>query len=149
MSLNKALLIGNLGNDPEARSTPSGQSVTNFNIATTRRWRDNNGEMREETEWHRIVVWGRQAETCKEYLKKGRQVFIEGRIQTRQWEDKEGNKKYTTEVIAQNVQFLGGGGGGGRGAADHSSQAPAAPAADSPPAFSDTGSSGSDDDIPF
>lgn len=139
MSLNKALLIGNLGNDPEIRSTPSGQSVCNFNIATTRRWNDKSGQSQEETEWHRIVVWGRQAENCKEFLKKGRQVFIEGRIQTRQWEDKEGNKRYTTEVVAQNVQFLNGG---------PRSQAPQSEGSPPPSAPADD-FGGSDDDIPF
>lgn len=106
-SVNKVILIGNLGADPEKRVTGTGQSVTTFNIATTERWTDKAGQKQEKTEWHRIVTWGPQAETCAQYLAKGRQVFVEGRLQTRQWDDKEGNKRYTTEVVAQRVQFLG------------------------------------------
>ncbi len=141
MSLNKVMLIGNLGADPEIRTTGSGQSVCNFNIATTRRW-NRDGQTQEETEWHRIVVWGRQAENCKEYLSKGRQIFVEGRLQTRQWDDKEGNKRYTTEVVAQSVQFLSGGRGAGAGASDSSSGS--SDQATPPPAFE-----GGGDDIPF
>ena len=123
-SLNRVLLIGNLGADPEVRYTQGGSAVANFRIATTEVWNDRgSGERNERTEWHRIVVWGKQAENCGEYLKKGRTVFVEGRIQTREWQDKDGNKRYTTEIVANNVQFLGGrgegggggGGGGGRG----------------------------------
>ncbi len=124
-SLNRTLLIGNLGADPEVRYTQGGSAVANFRIATTEVWNDkSSGERNERTEWHRIVVWGKQAENCGEYLKKGRTVFVEGRIQTREWQDKDGNKRYTTEIVANNVQFLGGrgeggggggGGGGGRG----------------------------------
>lgn len=140
MSLNKIFLVGNLGGDPELRTTSGGQSVTTFNIATTRRWNNRDGQPQEETEWHRIVVWGRQGENCKEYLHKGRQVLVEGRIQTRQWDDKDGNKRYTTEIVAQNVQFLGGGKRGDTAPAptepSFSEEAPAAPA-------------GGDDDIPF
>ena len=106
-SVNRVILIGNLGADPEKRVTGSGQTVATFNIATTDRWTDKSGQRQEKTEWHRIVVWGPQAENCSQYLSKGRQVYIEGRLQTRQWEDKEGNKRYTTEVVAQRVQFLG------------------------------------------
>lgn len=106
-SVNKVILIGNLGADPEVRVTGGGQKVANFNIATTERWTDKGGQKQEKTEWHRIVVWGPQADSCSQYLTKGRQVYIEGRLQTRQWDDKEGNKRYTTEVIAQRVQFLG------------------------------------------
>jgi single-strand DNA-binding protein len=145
MSLNKVLLIGNLGSDPEIRTTSSGQSVCNYSLATSRRWNNREGQAQEETEWHRIVVWGRQAETCKEFLSKGRQVFIEGRLQTRQWEDQNGNKKYTTEVVAQNVQFLSGGrGAGASGKAPDSSPQPEPSAFDS----GDSGTSG-EDDIPF
>lgn len=104
--VNKVILIGNLGADPELRYTSGNQAVADMRIATSRRWRDKNGEMQEDTQWHRIVVWGKQAEQCKEYLAKGRQVYIEGRLQTRQWEDRDGNKRYTTEVVAQTVQFL-------------------------------------------
>ena len=105
--VNKAILIGNLGADPELRHTPNGMAVANFNIATTEQWTSKNGERSERTEWHRIVCWGRLAEICNEYLSKGRQVYIEGRIQTRQWEDRDGNRRYTTEIIAQNLQMLG------------------------------------------
>ena len=105
--VNKVMLVGNLGANPEMRYTPSGAAVTNFNIATSEAWTDKTGQRQERTEWHRIVVWGRIAEVCSQYLSKGRQVFVEGRLQTRQWEDKDGGKRYTTEVIASNIQFLG------------------------------------------
>ena len=105
--VNKAILIGNLGSDPELRHTPGGTPVANFNIATTEQRVGKNGERTEYTEWHRIVCWGRLAEIASEYLTKGRQVYIEGRIQTRQWEDREGNKRSTTEIVAQNMQMLG------------------------------------------
>jgi single-strand DNA-binding protein len=107
-SVNKVMLIGNLGGDPEKRVTGTGQAVTNFNIATTDRWTDKGGQKQERTEWHRIVVWGPQAESCAQYLNKGRQVYVEGSLRTRQWQDRDGNTRYTTEVIAQRVQFLGG-----------------------------------------
>jgi len=113
--VNKVFLIGNLGVDPEVRFTPSGQAVANFRIATNESWTDKSGQKQERTEWHRIVVWGKLAELCGEYLKKGRQCFVEGRLQTREWTDKEGKKNYTTEVVANNVQFLGGRGEGGGG----------------------------------
>lgn len=117
-SVNKVILIGNLGKDPELRFTRDGQGVANFTLATNERWRDKDGQNQERTEWHRIVVWGKTAENCAQYLQKGRSCYIEGRIQTREWEDKEGNKRQTTEIVAQNVTFLGGrgegGGGGGR-----------------------------------
>lgn len=114
--INKVILIGNLGADPEVRFTPSGQAVANFRIATSESWNDKNtGQKQERTEWHRIVVWGKLAELCGEYLKKGRQCYVEGRLQTREWTDKEGKKNYTTEVVANTVQFLGGGGRGGEG----------------------------------
>jgi len=106
--INKVILIGRLGKDPEVRRTPDGTAVANFSIATSEEWKDkNSGEKRERTEWHRIVAWRRLGEICGEYLSKGRQVYIEGRIQTREWEDKEGVKKYTTEIVASQVQFLG------------------------------------------
>ncbi len=107
--INKVILIGNLGGDPEVRYTPSGDAVANFNIATSEEWKDKDtGEKKERTEWHRIVAWRRLGEICGEYLSKGRQVYVEGRIQTNAWEDKEGNKRYTTEIVANTVQFLGG-----------------------------------------
>src|SRR5215217_1062634 len=118
--VNKVILIGNLGADPEVRFTPGGQAVANVRIATSESWNDKAGQKQERTEWHRIVVWGKLAELCGEYLKKGRQCYIEGRLQTREWTDKENKKNYTTEVVANTVQFLGsrdgasaGGGEGG------------------------------------
>ncbi len=112
MSLNKALIIGNLGKDPEVRFTPGGQAVARFPVATSEVFNDRDGQRQERTEWHNVVVWGKQAETCGQYLAKGRQVFLEGSIRTRQYDDKDGNKRYMTEVVAQRVQFLGGRGGG-------------------------------------
>ena len=106
-SVNKVILIGNLGRDPEVRFTQGGTPVANFTMATTERWNDPSGEKKEKTEWHRIVVWGKQAEIAAEYLKKGRSVYIEGSLQTREWTDRDGNKRYTTEVRAQRLQFLG------------------------------------------
>jgi single-strand DNA-binding protein len=107
-SVNKVILVGNLGRDPEVRYTTSGTPVANFTMATTDRWNDpSSGERKERTEWHRIVVWGKQAEIVGEYLRKGRQVYVEGALQTREWTDREGNKRYTTEVKAQRVQMLG------------------------------------------
>ncbi len=113
--VNKVILIGNLGADPEVRFTPGGQAVANFRVATNESWTDKNQQKQERTEWHRIVVWGKLAELCGEYLKKGRQAYVEGRLQTREWTDKEGKKNYTTEVVANTVQFLGGGAGRGEG----------------------------------
>ena len=115
-SLNKVMVIGNLGRDPEVRFTASGQAVASLNVATHERWTDKDNNPQERTEWHRVTVWGRQGENCGKYLSKGRQVYIEGRLQTRQWEDKEGNTRYTTEIVANSVVFLQGGdnrGGGG------------------------------------
>ena len=105
-SVNRVILIGNLGRDPELRYTAAGQPVASFSVATNERWNDREGKTQERTEWHRIVVWGKQAENCANYLQKGRTVYIEGRLQTREWEDKEGQKRQTTEVVAQTVQFL-------------------------------------------
>ena len=118
--LNKATLIGNLGGDPEVRYTQSGTAVANFTIATSERWKDKDGQQQEQTEWHRIVAFARLGEICGEYLSKGSKVYIEGRIQTRSWEDKDGNKRYTTEIVAREMKMLdskpGAGGGGGEGA---------------------------------
>jgi single-strand DNA-binding protein len=152
--VNKVILVGNLGADPDMRYTPSGQGVCELRIATSESWNDKNGQRQERTEWHRVVVWGKRAEVCSKYLSKGRQVFVEGRIQTRTYDDKEGNKKYITEIIAADVQFLGGGkgeggAGGGKGGRD-----------DGPPPPGDGdfggyggggggGGGGPDDDIPF
>jgi single-strand DNA-binding protein len=106
--INKAILIGNLGRDPEIRYAPSGTAVANFTIATSERWKDrDSGEWKDRTEWHRIVAFGRLAEICGEYLSKGRQVYIEGKLQTREWEDKEGNRRFTTEVLANEMKMLG------------------------------------------
>ena len=105
--INKAILVGNLGRDPEIRYTPSGMAVANFSVATTEKWKDkNSGEMKEQTEWHRIVAFGKLGEICGEYLSKGSQVYVEGRIQTRQWE-KDGVTRYTTEVVARDMKMLG------------------------------------------
>jgi single-strand DNA-binding protein len=110
--VNKVILIGNLGRDPEVRSTPSGQPVASFTVATSRRWRDKNGQKQEQTEWHNIVVWGKQAEIAGQYLTKGKQVYIEGRLQTRSWDDRNtGEKKYRTEIVCDSFQMLGQRGG--------------------------------------
>ena len=135
-SVNKVILIGNLGRDPELRYTQSGQAVANFTLATSERFANKSGEQQERTEWHRIVAWGKTGELCAQYLSKGRSVYIEGRLQTREWEDKEGQKRSTTEIVAQNVTFLGGprgqgGGGGGEPPRGEPSSAP--PASDEIP----------------
>jgi single-strand DNA-binding protein len=124
-SLNKVMIIGNLGQDPELRHTAGGQAVCSLRLATNEVWTDKAGERQERTEWHSVVVWGRQGENCAQYLEKGRSCFVEGRLQTRKWQDKEGKDRYMTEIVADRVQFLsggpggagggGGGGGGGRG----------------------------------
>jgi len=161
--VNKVILIGNLGADPEVRFTPGGQAVANFRIATSDTWTDKNGQKQERTEWHRIVVWGKLAELCGEYLKKGRQCYVEGRLQTREWTDKENRKNYTTEVVANSVTFLGGrdgagagmGGGGGRGASQGSrSQGPDYDYGAPPPGGMEEGGGmggggNGDEDIPF
>jgi single-strand DNA-binding protein len=111
MSVNKVILIGNLGKDPEVRFTSTGRAVARFPIATSEVWTDAEGNRQERTEWHNIIVWGRQGETCGQYLAKGRQVFVEGSIRNRSYDDKSGNKRYVTEIVAQRIRFLGGGGG--------------------------------------
>ena len=137
-SVNKVLLIGNLGRDPEVRHTTGGSAVANFTMATTDHWSDAaTGEKKERTEWHRIVVWGKQAEIAGEYLRKGRQVYVEGSLQTREWTDKEGTKRYTTEVLARRVQLIG----GSRGQTSES------PSLEEPPADSEP--EAPEDDIPF
>ena len=127
MTLNKAMLIGHLGRDPEVRYTRSGDPVANFSLATSERWRDKQGELQEKTEWHQCVVWRKQAELAQNYLHKGSKVYIEGRIETREWTDNENIKRYRTEINVGNLQFLdrkeGGGGGGGGGGA-HSQRPP-------------------------
>jgi single-strand DNA-binding protein len=178
-SINKVIIIGNLGRDPEVRYTPSGAAVCNLRVATTRNWKNrDSGERQEETEWHSVVLYDRQAEVAGEYLKKGRPVYIEGRLKTRKWQDKEGQDRYTTEIVADTMQLLGGredgagggggrsygeddgggaggGGGGGSGysrppAAARPAAAPRAPApAPRPAPKSSTGFDDMDDDIPF
>jgi len=139
--VNKVILVGNLGRDPELRYTKSGQAVANFTLATTENWtRDGNRE--ERTEWHRVVAWGKTAELCTQYLTKGRTVYIEGQIRTREWEDKEGHKRQTTEIHAQTVQFLGSG--------PRSGSAPRAPEEPAPGGESAaTTAPPGDDEIPF
>ena len=159
-SVNKVILIGNCGRDPEVRYAPSGSAIANVTIATSRQWKDKtSGERQEETEWHRVVFFDRLGEIAGEYLKKGKSVYVEGRLKTRKWTDKDGVEKYTTEIIADVMQLLGGreGGGGGAGGAEDSGSAPAprsAPAArpapaTKPAAKSATGFDDMDDDIPF
>ena len=170
-SVNKVILIGNLGRDPEVRYTPNGAAICNVTIATSRQWKSkDSGERQEETEWHRVVMYDRLAEIAGEYLKKGKSVYIEGRLKTRKWTDKEGVEKYTTEIIAQEMTMLGGreGGGGGEeggGGGGYSREggggaregAPARPARQAPAAApapaassrSNTGFDDMDDDIPF
>jgi single-strand DNA-binding protein len=106
MSVNKVILVGKLGADPEVRYTSSGKAICNFSLATDESWTGKDGQKQSKTEWHKIVAWGKLGEVCGEYLKKGNQVYIEGKLQTRVWEDKDGNKRYTTEVVAQSCQFL-------------------------------------------
>ena len=167
-SVNKVILIGNLGRDPEVRYTPSGSAVCNIGLATTRNWKDKtSGEKVEETEWHRVVFYDRLAEIAGEYLKKGRSVYVEGRLKTRKWTDKDGVEKYTTEIVAQEMNMLGGreGMGGGAGSGEEEGggyseapprRAPASRPAPAPaprpaakPAPAATGFDNMDDDIPF
>lgn len=144
--VNKVILIGNLGNDPEVRYTASGAAVANVSLATSEQWKDReSGEQQERTEWHRVVFFGRIAEVVGEYLRKGSQIYVEGRLQTRKWQDKDGNDKYSTEIVANDMQMLGGGRGGSGGSADASSGARNSAAASKQPA----GGEDFDDDIPF
>lgn len=159
--VNKVILIGNLGADPELRYTPAGQAVCDLRIATNESWTDKNGQKQERTEWHRVVMWGKPAEICKQYLTKGQRIYIEGRLQTRSWEDKEGHKRYMTEVVANDFMFLGGRdgaraeggsfeprhGGGRNGGGSYRGRG----GDDMPPPADDFGapSAGPDDDIPF
>jgi single-strand DNA-binding protein len=142
-TVNKVILVGNLGRDAELRFTPGGAAVATLSLATTEVWNDKGGQRQEKTEWHRVVLWGKQAETLNEYLVKGKQIYVEGRLQTREWNDKDGNKRYTTEIRGDRVVLLGGGGGGGQ-----RREAPARPAADvgeTPEPVAPL----NDDDIPF
>lgn len=143
-SLNKVMLIGNLGKDPELRYTTSGQAVASFSLATSEKFKNKSGEMEERTEWHRVTLWGKLAEIAGEYLAKGKTVYIEGRLQTREWADRDGNKRYTTEIVGDRMQMLGGkgdGGASGGGAARRSGTAETTVSYDEPPF--------QDDDIPF
>jgi len=151
MSVNKVILVGRLGRDPETRYTGGGQAVANFSVATDETYRDKAGERQKRTEWHKIVVWGKQAEIAQQYLKKGSLIFIEGRIQSREWQDKEGQKRTSFEIVANNFRMLGGRGDGGSGSMGGGARAeehePSGPAED----FGGTTASPeiSDEDIPF
>jgi single-strand DNA-binding protein len=144
-SVNKVILVGNLGRDAELRYTPGGAAVATLNLATTEVWNDKNQQRQEKTEWHRVVLWGKQAESLQEYLTKGKQIYVEGRLQTRQWDDKDGNKRYTTEIKADRITLLGGGGGGGRGGTMDRSPSSHGGGMDEPPGMEPI----TDDDIPF
>jgi single-strand DNA-binding protein len=160
--VNKVILIGHLGADPESRAMPSGSSVANLRIATTESWRDKqSGEQQERTEWHRVALFGRLAEIATEYLRKGSQVYIEGSLRTRKWQDKQGNERYSTEIVGNEMQMLGGRGGGGGGASGGGGGAggggggmPREPLPEYPGSTGGGGSGGGeredfDDDIPF
>jgi single-strand DNA-binding protein len=147
-SVNKAIIVGNLGRDAELRYTPGGVAVATLNVATTESWKDKGGQRQEKTEWHRIVLWGKPAESLSEYLVKGKQIYIEGRIETRQWEDKDGNKRYTTEIRADKVTLLSGGPGGNRSRGGNTSES----AEDGHDGSGNGGGNGAhvdEDDIPF
>jgi len=151
-SVNKVILIGNLGADPETRYLPSGDAVANIRIATTEVWKDKGGEKQEHTEWHRIAFFGKLAEIAGEYLKKGSPVYVEGRIRTRKWQDKEGQDRYSTEIVADRMQLLGSRGGGSESAARESKPANSEPAGGAKPAAKKSGGASfddMDDDIPF
>jgi single-strand DNA-binding protein len=149
MSVNKVILVGNLGKNPEMRYTQGGAAVANMTLATTERFTDKSGQKQEQTEWHRVVAFGKLAEICGQYLVKGRQVYFEGRIQTRQWQDQQGQKRYTTEIVVTNMQMLGG--RGDRQDQGHAGAATGDPGATVPPDDSVTADfgGGPDDDIPF
>jgi single-strand DNA-binding protein len=151
--INKVILIGNLGQDPETRTTPGGTTVTNIRIATSESWTDKaSGEKKEQTEWHTVVMWNRLGEIAAEYLRKGSQVYIEGRLQTRKWQDKTGNDRYSTEVVASEMQMLGGRAGGGGGAPQETRdtrEGGSRGAASTAPAGAGGSAAEFDDDIPF
>lgn len=151
-SVNKVILVGNLGRDPESRFLPDGGAVCNFSIATTDKWKDKSGEQQERTEWHRIATFNKLAEICGEYLKKGSQVYIEGRLQTRKWQDKDGQERYTTEIVADRMQMLGSRAGGTESMGRSERPAAAASAGGGKPAAKKGGGASfddMDDDIPF
>ena len=148
--VNKAIIVGNLGRDPEVRYTANGNAISNITVATTESWKDKqSGERQEKTEWHRVVFFGRLAEIAGEYLKKGAQVYIEGRLQTRKWEDKSGQERYTTEIVASEMQMLGSRGGGTSGVPDDDYSGAAPSATDSSGGGTSGGDPDLDDDIPF
>ena len=151
--INKVILIGNLGSDPEVRYTPDGAPVANVNLATSESWNDRNtGERQERTEWHRLVLWRKLAEIASQYLKKGSRIYVEGKLQTRSWDDQSGQKRYTTEVVVNDMQMLdsrGEGGGGGGGYSDQPAGGQTAGPAAQPEAPPPPGSGGDDDDLPF
>jgi single-strand DNA-binding protein len=146
-SVNKVILVGNLGRDAELRYTPGGAAVATINMATTEVWNDKAGQRQEKTEWHRVVLWGKSAESLTEYLTKGKQIYVEGRLQTRQWDDKDGNKRYTTEIRGDRIVLLGGGGGGGGRGAGGASRSEDSGGGHAP--GGDISEPLSDDDIPF
>jgi single-strand DNA-binding protein len=150
-SVNKAILVGNLGRDAEPTTTTSGFPILRFSLATTHRRKDAKTDRWEDrTEWHRIVLLGKQAETLRDYLRKGKQVYVEGRIETRSWDDKDGQKRYMTEIIAERIQLLGGpGGGGGRGGGREDDYGTGGGGYDAGPAPDLGPAPGADDDIPF
>src|SRR5215475_11960053 len=149
--VNKVIIVGNLGADPETRAMPSGSTVANLRIATTENWKDRQtGENQERTEWHRVALFGRLAEVAAEYLRKGSQVYIEGSLRTRKWQDKQGNERYSTEIVGNELQMLGGrGGGGGAPAAGGSADAPRERSDFGEPVSTSTEREEFDDDIPF
>ena len=150
--VNKVILVGNLGRDPELSYLPSGQSVAKFSLATSRSYKDKSGEMKEETEWHNIVAWGKLAEICSQYLTKGRQAYVEGRIQSRTWEGRDGQKRTSVDIVAENIQMLGGRGDGGSGESAGRSTSATRGSSSAPPAenFDQSGPAEiTDDDIPF
>ena len=148
--INKVILIGRLGADPEVRYTANGGAVANFNLATNESWTDKAGQKQEKTEWHRIVVWGKLGELCGQYLTKGRQAFVEGRLQTREWNDKDNAKRYTTEIVAQNIQFLGGPGDRASGGASQGADfGGPGPSDFTPSAQAEGEKTMGDDEVPF
>jgi single-strand DNA-binding protein len=148
--VNKVILVGNLGKDPEVRYMPSGSAVTNVTIATSESWKDKQtGDQQERTEWHNVVFFNRLAEIAGEYLKKGSQVYVEGSLRTRKWQDKEGKDRYTTEIVANEMQMLGSRAGGGGGSANYSSEAPSGAPSGKGKAPASSGAEDFDDDIPF
>ena len=149
MSINKAILVGNLGKDPELRYTASGQAVATFTLATTDRFKSKGGEAQERTEWHNIVAWGNLAEICGKYLAKGRQVYVEGRIQSRSYDDREGNKRYVTEIVISDMQMLGNRPGEEGGGAARPARAATASSVREPITVPEDAPFNPDDDIPF